>query len=51
MDYAPSGMYAESHIADSIQHGFGAVLGVLGGLIVAGSAMNAVSRLSQREDN
>ena len=51
MDYAPSGMYAESHIVDSIQHGFGAVLGVLGGLIVAGSAMNAVSRLSQREDN
>jgi hypothetical protein len=51
MDYAPSGMYGAESLSNSIEKGFGAVLGVLSGLIISGFAMNAVSTLTSDDEN
>ena len=51
MDYAPSGMYGAESLTSSIEKGFGAVLGIMSGLIVGGFAMGAVSSLSKDDEN
>ena len=51
MDYAPSGMYGAESLTNSIEKGFGAVLGIMSGLIVGGFAMGAVSSLSKDDEN
>ena len=51
MDYAPSGMYGAESLTSSIEKGFGAILGIMSGLIVGGFAMGAVSSLSKDDEN
>ena len=51
MDYAPSGMYGAESLTNSIEKGFGAVLGIMSGLIIGGFAMGAVSSLSKDDEN